>query len=422
MQTAILETPESATAAGLPAFKHYTPKPGHPDWAKLAAEARVIAAELRPGLARPEPAGRRLRRRLTAFRTTGKNFRENRRRAKAGREDLLPLYFIWTTTRACNFTCTYCDDHQGQKYPELPNRGVLDTVRGKRLLEVMRTRTPSVYFAGGEPTSRADLPALTRHARDLSYYPIIINTNGSLIERNLRKPAWSTWLADTDIVIVSLDTLDLASAAKMWVYEKPLDVYRNLLILRELAGEMGVKLMVNVVIQPGHVDEARDVLDFANDFGLWFCPVPQNEGPRVGAIHQDPAYAALVETILARKKAGYRITGSPRMNRRLLRSEPLDCRNTLKPHVDFDGRVAWPCKACVNVKPEYIDVLAYDDVDALYADATKIISPTGFAGPARNQCGASCNWAQNYSTDAYAHGLRHPTALLGDLSEFLQAR
>lgn len=409
--------------SSLPEFKRYRPKPGHPDWARLAGEARALAAEFRPHLAKPETKTARLRRQLAAFKTTGQNYLANRRKAKARREDLLPLYFIWTTTRACNFLCTYCDDHQGKKYPELPNRGVLDTARGKQLLEVMRTRTPSVYFAGGEPTSRKDLPELTRTARDLSYYPIIINTNGSLVERNLRKPEWATWMADTDIIIVSLDTLDVASASTMWVYEKAEDVYRNLLLLREFAKEMNFKLMVNAVIQPEHVEEARDVMDFADDMGIWFTPVPQNVGPKVhDALRDNQAYGALVETIIERKREGALITGSLRMNRRLLHSEPLVCRNTLKPHVDYDGKVAWPCKACVNVKPEYIDVLAYQDVDRLYDDATKIISPTGFHGPARNQCGANCNWAQNYSTDAYAHGLMHPFSLLGDITEFLSAR
>ena len=33
---------------------------------------------------------------------------------------------------------------------------------------------------------------MPRAARDLRYHPIVINTNGSLITRNLRKPAWRT--------------------------------------------------------------------------------------------------------------------------------------------------------------------------------------------------------------------------------------
>jgi hypothetical protein len=110
------------------------------------------------------------------------------------------------------------------------------------------------------------------------------------------------------------------------------------------------------------------------------------------------------------------------MIRRLLNSEPLVCRNTLKPHIDFDGRVAWPCKSSVNVKPEYVNVLEHNHVDSLYARASEFVNPNKFHGPARNQCGANCNWAQNYTTDTYAHGLLHPMSLVADIREFLRAR
>jgi hypothetical protein len=176
------------------------------------------------------------------------------------------------------------------------------------------------------------------------------------------------------------------------------------------------------VIQPGAVHHARDVLDLADDLGIWFCPVPMNVGPRVeGALLEDPGYRELAAEILERKRRGARISGSLRMNRRLLGAEPLECLNTLKPHVDFDGHLFWPCKASVHVPPERVDVLQFDDVDALYAHATRRVDPTRFHGPARNQCGAECCWAQNYTTDAYAHGLRRPLSLLGEVADFLRA-
>lgn len=407
-------------AVSLP-FRLYRPAPGHPDWPSLAAEAGGLARRLAPGL---EPARRgraERRRRARSYATTARCFLTNRRLAKQGREDLRPLYFIWTLLRTCNFRCTYCDDHRGQKYPDLPNDGVLNHEEGLELLRVMRTGTSSVYFAGGEPTLRKDLPQLTRAARDLDYYPIVINTNGSAIDRLLAQDRWSTWLADTDVVVVSLDGLDLAQLGAMWAYRKPVDVIRNLLLLRELAARFRVKLMVNCVIQPGRIEEARHVLDFANDLGIWYCPVPMNVGPRVDrTLLDDPDYRALVALILKRKAAGYRITGSTRMNRRLLGAERLQCRNTLKPHIDFDGQLLWPCKASVHVAPERIRVLDFDSVDALYEHAVSRVDPTRFHGPARNQCGASCNWAQNYTTDAYARGLTHPASLAGDLLGFLR--
>jgi MoaA/NifB/PqqE/SkfB family radical SAM enzyme len=389
----------------------------------LHREAVEVARRVGALLERPRCGWPERRRRLRSYATAAGNYVTNRRRARAGRGDLLPLYFIWTLLRTCNFRCEYCDDHRGQRYPELPKAGALPTDQSVRLLRIMRTRTPSVYFSGGEPLLRKDLPHLTRQARDLDYYPIVINTNGSIVDRLLELPDWRTWLADTDVVVVSLDGLDLEVLRDMWRYPHPERVIRNLLLLRELARDFRVKLMVNTVIQPGLVDHARDVLDFVNDLGIWFCPVPMNTGPTIHqTLRDDPQYLALAELILERKRCGYRISGSERLLRRLLWSEALTCYNTLKPHVDHDGALFWPCKASVNVAPVRIDVLHFTDVDALYAHAASLVDPAGFHGAGPNQCGANCNWAQNYTTDAYAHGLLHPSSLLTDVAEFLRLR
>ena len=412
----------AATPEQLPDFRRYQPKPGHPTWGRLAREARALAASLGPTLTAPVRGPEEWRRRALSYATAARSYVENRSRARAGREDLLPLYFIWTTLRPCNFSCSYCDDHRGARYPELDGHGKLDTQRGERLLSVMRTRASSVYFAGGEPTLRKDLPRLARRARELAFYPIVVNTNGSLLHRLLTKPEWATFLADVDILVVSLDALDLGLLANMWRTPHPEDVIRNLLMLRELAEGAGVKLMVNAVLQPGRLAEARAVLDLCQDLGIWFCPVPKNAGPRVdGAVLADPEYSELVAHILAEKRGGAKISGSLRMLERLLRAEPFECRNTLKPHVDHDGRLAWPCKAAVNVEPEWIDVLAFDHVDALWDEATRRHDPRDFHGPGPEQCGGDCAWAQNYTTDEYLHGLMHPRSLLGAVRDFLRA-
>lgn len=413
-----------ASAARSPlAFRLYHPRPGHPDWSRLQAEAVELAQRLLPQLAPPRTGLVELRRRWHSYATTARCYLRNRRLVRAGREDLRPLYFIWTVLRACNFRCDYCDDHRGERYPELPKDGVLSTEDGLRLLQIMRTGTPSVYFSGGEPTLRADLPQLTRAARDLDYFPIIINTNGSVIDSLLQRDAWRTWLADTDIVIVSLDALDLRALERMWDHPHPERVVRNLLLLRELSGPMRFKLMVNTVIQPGSAAHASDVLDLANDLGIWFCPVPMNTGPAVDPrLHDDPGYVVLGQRILRRKDQGYPISGSPRMLRRLLWSQAFTCRNTLKPHIDHDGSLFWPCKASVNVEPRRLRVLDFDDVESLYGHAVEQLDPRGFHGPGRNQCGANCSWAQNYSTDAYAYGLQHPLSLVHDVAEFLTSK
>lgn len=419
----LLEEYCAETPRPLPEFRLYKPRSGHPDWIRLMAEARELADKLRPNLEKPQHRLQSFKRQALSAKTAAENWRINRRLHKEGREDYLPFVLQWTALRTCNFVCTYCDDHRGRKYPELSNEGVLDTEGALKLLRIMRTRAPSMYFAGGEPTLRKDLPTLTRAARDLNYYPIIVNTNGSMIARNLSKPAWRSWLADTDNVIVSLDGLDLRSLKDIWNYRRPQDVLRNLLLLRELADEMNFKLMINAVILPDALETASDLLDLACDLGIWLLVVPVNIGPTIDtSLQKNPAYLALAKRILDRKRAGYPIGGSMRLNRQLLFSEKLNCKSALKPHVDYDGRLAWPCKASVNVEPEFISVLDFENVDQLYEHASRRISPKGFHGPAINQCGAHCNWAQNYMTDAYVHGLVNPLSVIGEIREFVFQR
>ena len=399
-------------------FRRYVPRPGHPDWRALHAEARALAATIRPTLEPPPPRWRDARRRARSWSLVVRNHLANLRRARAGREDLWPLYLIWTTQRACNFRCRYCDDHRGLRYPDLSNAGVLDTARAIRMLAIMRTRTPSALLAGGEPTLRRDLPAITRAARNLDYYPIIVDTNGSMLHLLLRQPAWRGWLADVDHLVVSLDALDPTVLDDMWQTDRAVDVLRNLLLLHELCDDMRVQLMVSTVVQPGAAHHARDVLDWCNDLGICFCPMPVNVGPTIEpALLTDAAYHTFVALVLERKREGCRVAGSLRMNERMLTAQPLDCRNTLKPHIDYDGRLFWPCKPVVNVEPVAIDVLDFPSVEAIYRYGRERIDPADF----RAGCGAHCNWSQHYTTDAYAYGLAHPWSIVREIVDFLKA-
>ena len=107
----------------LPEFRYYRPRAGHPDWPRLQAEALEIAQRVRPSLEPPQTGWREQRRRLRSYATAARNFAVNRRRARAGREDLLPLYFIWTLLRTCNFHCDYCDECTNRsRYSGIPAR------------------------------------------------------------------------------------------------------------------------------------------------------------------------------------------------------------------------------------------------------------------------------------------------------------
>ena len=411
---------------GLPEFRNYTPKQGHPDYRQCADQAMELAEKIIPIIVKDRElstATRLLdaRRKVTALRKMTENLWINRKRYNAGDHALRPLYAIWTMLNACNFRCTYCDNHQGEHYFDIPDPERLDTVQGKALLDRIITGTTAIYWCGGEPTMRKDLPELLDYAWHLGFFPNMINTNGSLLHKLLQKPEWSRFLQQMDVIIVSLDGLDVAHLRELWGVKKPEQTITNLLLLRQLRQHVKFKLAVNTVITPESIDQARDVLTLAEDLDIWFVPVPVNfkHEPNRNLL-ENRDYVALAEHIIARKKAGSRIIGSPTLLKRLLFSEPYQCLTALKPHIWSDGTIAWPCRATHNVKPATISLLDHGTFDDAYRAGSQQVNPNSFHGNASNQCGGSCAWMQNYTTARYMDGITNPvgSGFIGEVFEF----
>jgi MoaA/NifB/PqqE/SkfB family radical SAM enzyme len=389
-----------------------------------------LAKEILPGIVKDADLTARDRlkggiRKVRSIVTTVENLVVNRRRYRRGDHALRPLYVIWTMLNACNFRCTYCDNHQGEHYFDIPDPGRLDTQQGKRLLEIMRTGTSAIYWCGGEPTLRGDLPELLDYACELGYFPNMINTNGSLLHTRLRRPEWSKFLHQMDIVIMSLDGLNLNALNRLWGVKQAWQVIVNLLLMRELRKSVRFKLAVNTVITPETIDEARSVFDLACDLDLWFVPVPVNYKHEPNrALLENAAYRELATLILERKKSGHKIIGSATLLKRLLFSEPYRCLTALKPHVWSDGSICWPCRASAHVEPVNINLLDYRSFDEAYEAGRKRINPDFFHGPGRNQCGGECAWMQNYTTARYLDGITRPisSGFVGEVLEFALSR
>lgn len=414
-------------------FKRYVRKDDHPDWNAIHEEAVARARELAPLIHRDrddtavDKSADALRK-MKGLATAGQNYLINRKRFREGNHALRPLYFIWTMLYTCNFRCTYCDDHRGNHYYNLEDHP-LGFADRKRMLETMRTGTSSVYFCGGEPTLVPELPEFTDMAFHLGYHPLMINTNGFVLHDALKRPAWHKWLRQMDIIIVSLDGLSLPRLREMWGVKKVEQVFVNLLMLRELRQVVDFKLMVNTVIGPDSMDMAADVLDFIHDLGdVWFAPVPVNYHGKDGsggfAFERDMIgredYQALARRILERKRQGHLVVGSPRILEMCLHCKPYTCLPTLRPHVDPDGRIAWPCRGPKNVEPISVNILEHKNVDDCWAEAQRKMSATCFHGPGPEQCGDNCAWMQNYTTARYHEFLTDPlgSGIFSEIRDF----
>lgn len=414
-------------------FRHYQPQDGHPDWKAIHEQAIEQAREIEPLIHVDaddtiiDKAADRLRK-AKSLATAGQNYLINKKRWKEGNHALRPMYFIWTMLYSCNFRCTYCDDHRGNAYYQLEDNpmGFADRVK---MLKTMRTGTSAIYYCGGEPTLSPELPIFTDITFNLGFQPNMINTNGFILNQALKRPEWHKWLRQMDIIIVSLDGLNVPRLKNLWGIKKVEQVFINLLMLRELKQVVDFKLVVNTVVGEDSVEEASDVLDFINDLGdVWYVPVPVNchgdKSEGAFAFERDminrPDYKALAAKILERKKQGNLVIGSNRILSMLLEVKPYTCLPTLRPHVDPDGRIAWPCRAPKNMDPAYVSILDHDNVDSAWDSANKLKSAANFHGQSPEQCGDNCAWMQNYTTARYHDFMTDPlnSGIVSEIKEF----
>ncbi len=76
----------------------------------------------------------------------------------------------------CNARCGFCYYGELLDQPKESEPGAAELI--KRLEALRASGATEVEFTGGEPTIRADLPSLVRHARQLGFVNISVITNG----------------------------------------------------------------------------------------------------------------------------------------------------------------------------------------------------------------------------------------------------
>lgn len=113
-----------------------------------------------------------------------------------------------SVTDRCNFRCRYCMPREvfGSDFDFLPREEILSFEEIARLASIFAgLGIRKIRLTGGEPTLRADLPALVRLIKEAApNVDLAMTTNGSLLG-TLAQPLAESGL---DRIAVSLDTLD----------------------------------------------------------------------------------------------------------------------------------------------------------------------------------------------------------------------
>ena len=154
-----------------------------------------------------------------------------------------------SVTDRCNFRCPYCMPKEvfGPGYQFLPRADILSFEEIVRLTRVFaRLGLRKLRLTGGEPTVRADLPALVGMLRRaVPGVDLALTTNGS----RLTSLADDLAQAGLDRVTVSLDAIDPEVGRRMNGVEFPLQRVLDGIDAAAAAGLAPVK--INAVIQRG---------------------------------------------------------------------------------------------------------------------------------------------------------------------------
>ncbi len=165
-----------------------------------------------------------------------------------------------SVTDRCNFRCQYCMPKEifGPNFAFLPRASVLTFEEITRLARLFAAQGVRKFrLTGGEPTLRAQLPALVRMLREVPDVEIAMTTNGTML-KTLAAPLRDAGL---DRVTVSLDSIDDAVFRAMNDMDFPVALVLEGI---EAAAAAGLPVKVNAVVRRGVNDHT--LLDLAGRF------------------------------------------------------------------------------------------------------------------------------------------------------------
>jgi len=290
-------------------------------------------------------------------------------------------------TPLCNLRCTYCADFGAHRNAEYMSQ-VLPLETMQRLIRMLRDACEVLYITGGEPLLRPDIVELLAYARAQRFAYLAMNTNGLLLHT---RPEVVKYL---DNLVISMDGLDEGrDDPELPKQRQHIQQLHDNIAWAASLRKANPKFVCTVtsVVRPGRVAEARRVMEYCfsvgADFSIQHLTVMTED---VGAVPSpelvaDPEFPAFLDAMIQAKRDGKTISGSELYLRTIRDRKRFACTPTVVPHVDFRGRVAYPCR----------ELKGYVKVDMLAAGSLKAAMKEGarlFGSPPKDcsQCPDRC--------------------------------
>jgi MoaA/NifB/PqqE/SkfB family radical SAM enzyme len=209
------------------------------------------------------------------------------------------------------------------------------------VVELLAEVSAVLYITGGEPTMRTDLVEILKHARKSGISYIAMNTNALLLRDH------EEILDLLDNLVISVDSLEVGRRDTV-LATQPENIQKLLDNVRWAATQQkarGFTLTITSVLTPGQIADARKVRDFTYSIGAQYsCQGVSVERLPSVDLPKDPEYHAFLNELIADKRSGKNISGSELYLSGVRDHRPYQCTPTAAPHVDWLGRLAYPCR------------------------------------------------------------------------------
>ncbi|KKW42118.1 MAG: hypothetical protein UY92_C0010G0034 [Candidatus Magasanikbacteria bacterium GW2011_GWA2_56_11] len=296
-----------------------------------------------------------------------------------GRQAIWPFFALYYATHRCNAGCAWCSRSREVRTPR--RLAEMNLRRTRQVLASVREIVPTLYVTGGEPLVLDDIEARLEIARSLGFYPILLNTNATLLHRR------SDVLRLLDTLVVSLHTVDPAALAATYGVSRQSAVQAldNIKMAAERSASGGAQMMANCVLTPDNIGGANAVLDFCLAHGIELAVVPAVVHQQPLMASGDPAarlkYTQFLDRVVAIKRLHpEKIQGTMGYLWRIRDLQPFPCRPDGMLPISPDGWVINPCDA---------DYSRRGIVDGRTSVRTILNSRVDWSAPFR-QCAGKC--------------------------------
>lgn len=315
-----------------------------------------------------------------------------------GRCRWYPFLSVYYLTYRCDFRCPYCSNGFGKPFHEMP-ADILPARDAIEILRRIRRTCDYVVITGGEPLKHPEFSEVMLGSKNLRFRDFALTTNGYEVDRFL--PAISQVVTT---LIFSLDTL-IPEKADAWFGRGKgmFDRIKSNILLAARNARGRYRIILSSVVTPGNIPDLYDVYDLAQTYGFTFAACPELRGvtppPELPGNRE---YEAFFDFLIAEKKKGRSIHGSPLYLRFMRDFTKFKCRPFTMVVVDPLGRIFYPCLELGHAAGNILDA---DDLHAVRAAGL-----IRFGSPPK--CGVQCHSA---CALGFALILKHPLSLADEV-------